>query len=373
MSRRPEIEAAGILDGLDDERARRERAELAEQLLDAGFSIDEIREAASRDRLALLPVDRILDPPGVELTSVDVAERSGLPLEFLKRITRALGLAETAETEVAYSEADVDAAAALAPFLAAGLDEESLLLIGQVLGQGMWRLADTLREVVGDALLQPGDSEAAVAVRYAQAAEHLVPLLDPLLGYVLNAHLKERVKSAVVLQTELTTGRGHEARAITVCFADLVGFTKLGERVPPGELSAAGRRLTAAAVEASQPPVQLVKMIGDAAMLVSPEPEPLLRAALELVERSGADELLPLRAGVASGDAIVHCGDWLGAPVNLASRVTDVARPGSVLATHAVRDASKDTFAWSFAGERRFKGIRDDVRLYRARRASYSV
>jgi adenylate cyclase len=284
-------------------------------------------------------------------------------------MTRALGLAVTAESEVAYSEADVEAAAALAPFLAAGLDEESLLLIGQVLGQGMWRLADTLREVVGDALLQPGDSEAAIAARYAQAAEHLVPLLDPLLGYVLNTHLKERVKSAVVLQTELTTGRGHEARPITVCFADLVGFTKLGERVPPGELSAAGRRLTAAAVEACRPPVQLVKMIGDAAMLVSPEPEPLLFAALELVERSGSDDLLPLRAGVATGDAIVHCGDWIGTPVNLASRLTDIARPGSVLATRDVREAARTAFAWSSAGSRSFKGIRDEVRLYRARPA----
>jgi adenylate cyclase len=232
----------------------------------------------------------------------------------------------------------------------------------------MARLAETLREVVGDALLQADDSEQALGLRYAQAAEHLVPLLNPLLAYVLSVHLREQVKSDVVLQTELTTGRVAGARPITVCFADLVGFTKLGERVPPDELSAAGRRLTALAVEAARPPVRLVKMIGDAAMLVSPEPEPLLHAALELVDAAEASpDVTPLRVGVATGDAIVHCGDWLGAPVNLASRVTDAARPGSVLATSAVRKSAEAGFAWSYAGRRRFKGVRDEVSLYRVR------
>jgi adenylate cyclase len=367
--RRAEIEAAGLLDGLAGEGAREDRATLIEELLAGGFSIDEVRDAVRRDRLPLLVVDRVLNPKGTELTGVEVAELSGLPNDFLKRLWRSLGLAETADDEVAYSEADVEAARTLAPFLEAGLGEEPLVLIGQVLGQGMSRLAETLREIVGEALLQAGDSEHALGLRYAQAAEHLVPLLNPLLGYVLSVHLREQVKTDVVLEAELATGRVEGARPIVVCFADLVGFTTLGERVPPGELSAAGRRLTTLAVEAARPPVRLVKMIGDAAMLVSPDPRSLLEAALELSDRAEADPgLTQLRVGVASGDAIVHCGDWLGAPVNLASRVTGAARPGSVLATSAVRQKAEPGFAWSYAGRRRFKGVRDEVSLYRVRR-----
>ncbi|MEA2351183.1 MAG: adenylate cyclase [Thermoleophilaceae bacterium] len=364
-----EIEAAGLLRDVTGEHARNERTALVVQLLADGFSMDEIRDAARRDRLALLPVDRVLHREDVVLTATEVAERTGVPLEFLRRLWRSLGLAVPDDDEVAYSEADVEAAATLSPFLAAGLGEERLILISQVLGHGMSNLAETLREVVGEALIQAGDSELALGVRYAQAAEHLVPMLNPLLAYVLNVHLKEQVKTDVVLQAELQSGRVEGARPIAVCFADLVGFTKLGERVPPGELSAAGRRLTALAVEVAGPPVRLVKMIGDAAMLVAPDPAPLLDAALELVERAEADpDLMPLRVGVASGEAIVHCGDWLGAPVNLASRVTDVARPGSVLATRAVRDAARPAFTWSYAGDRRFRGVREEVRLYRARR-----
>ena len=77
-----------------------------------------------------------------------------------------------------------------------------------------------------------------------------------------------------------------------------------------------------------------------------------------------------LRAGIASGQAIPQSGDWYGAPVNLASRVTDLARPGSVLATKPVRDAAEDSFAWSYAGARHLKGVKGDVPLYRVRRKS---
>jgi adenylate cyclase len=158
-----------------------------------------------------------------------------------------------------------------------------------------------------------------------------------------------------------------------VCFADLVGFTRLGDRVAPAELGGAARRLTDMAVEAARPPVRLVKMIGDAALLVAPEPAPLVEAALALAadaERAG-DAMPSLRVGVAHGMAVADGGDWYGAPLNLASRVSDVARPGSVLATSEVRDALASSpapaFAWSFAGRRRLRGVRAEVSLYRVR------
>jgi adenylate cyclase len=118
-----------------------------------------------------------------------------------------------------------------------------------------------------------------------------------------------------------------------------------------------------------QPPVTLVKSIGDAVLLVSPEATPLLRSALALVaaaDREGED-FPQLRVGVASGPALRRAGDWYGRAVNLASRVTSAARPGSVLATGEVRVATRDAFHWSYAGERRLKGVSGAVPLYRAR------
>src|ERR1700704_4858237 len=63
------------------------------------------------------------------------------------------------------------------------------------------------------------------------------------------------------------------SREIGVAFADLVGFTRLGEDVAPDELGRLAVRLEALATEAATPPVRLVKTIGDAAVLGSPEPE----------------------------------------------------------------------------------------------------
>ena len=118
----------------------------------------------------------------------------------------------------------------------------------------------------------------------------------------------------------------------------------------------------------TQPPVRLVKTIGDAAMFVSPDPAALVSVALSLLEAVQAADLPSLRAGVASGAALQRAGDYYGHAVNLASRVTGVARPGSVLCTQEVHDAAPDEFDWSFARKHKLKGMSDPVPLYRARR-----
>jgi adenylate cyclase len=64
----------------------------------------------------------------------------------------------------------------------------------------------------------------------------------------------------------------------------------------------------------------------------------------------------------------VRAGDYYGHSVNLASRVTGVARPGSVLCTQEVRDAAADDYDWSRAGRYRLKGVSGQTPLFRARR-----
>ena len=330
---------------------------VVEALRAEGFTPEEIAEAAARDRLALLPVDRVLQGDQARYTRAQVAERAGLPLDVLVTLWRELGLAGVADDVVAFGDTDVDAARAVAA-------------LTRVIGHVMARLAETVREVVGEALLEAGDDERSVGLRYAQAARTLVPMLTPVLGYVLQVHLRDQIKTDILRGTEISAGRFDGARELCVCFADLVGFTRLGERVPLEELRSAGRHLTAMTVAVAAPPVRLVKTIGDAAMLVSPDPEALVDAALELVARADRPEegMPPLRAGIAYGQAIAHSGDWFGAPVNLASRITDVARPSSVVVTAVVRELLEARFAWSYAGTRRFKGVRSEVALYRARR-----
>jgi adenylate cyclase len=88
-----------------------------------------------------------------------------------------------------------------------------------------------------------------------------------------------------------------------------------------------------------------------------------------LIEAADAEgeEFPPLRVGLAFGPAVGRGGDFYGPPVNLASRITGVARPGSVLASGEAREALGEDFRYSYAGERKLKGI-GEVKLYRVRR-----
>ena len=94
--------------------------------------------------------------------------------------------------------------------------------------------------------------------------------------------------------------------------------------------------------EVVEPPVRVVKQIGDAVMLVSPDAEAAGRICARAVERAEAPRSFPpLRAGVAYGPAVNRWGDWFGSTVNVASRLTARARPASVLATEEVKDAGR--------------------------------
>jgi adenylate cyclase len=212
-------------------------------------------------------------------------------------------------------------------------------------------------------------SEPELAQSYAHAAEQLYPLVDPLVSNVLALHMRNATQSTVVSEIERSGGRLPGSRDVAVCFADLVGFTRLGEEVAPDELGRLAVRLEALAGDVAEPPVRLVKTIGDAAMLASTEPEALLGATLALLEAADAEgeEFPQLRAGAALGAALPRAGDWFGRPVNLASRITAVARPGSLLVDEALHEAGGDAYRWSFAGERRLKGIAGRVPLFRAR------
>jgi adenylate cyclase len=107
-------------------------------------------------------------------------------------------------------------------------------------------------------------------------------------------------------------------------------------------------------------------------MLVSPNAIPLLNAALDLSDAAAAADLPGLRTGIASGRAISRAGDWFGTPVNVASRVTAIANPRSVLVEEATWTlaGSAAGFVWTRHGARRLKGIRDEVALFIASRRS---
>jgi adenylate cyclase len=253
---------------------------------------------------------------------------------------------------------------------------EDMIAIARILGRGFSQAAEAMRALVLKLALEPGASEHDLALRYADIVAQLMPLTEPMLPQMLSLHLRHIARTETISAAERESGRLPGAREVTVAFADLVGFTRMGEELPADELGRVAGRLDELASDIVGSPVRLIKMIGDAAMLASADPEAVLDSALALVEAADAEgeDFPQLRAGVASGTALNRAGDWYGQPVNVASRVTGVAWPGSVLTTREVRDQLRDSagqrFAWSDAGAKRLKGLREPVPLYRARWAS---
>jgi adenylate cyclase len=314
-------------------------------------------------------VEMVLEGEGTTRTQREVVKETGLEPDFLAEARRALGLPAVDLDEPVITDEELELARSAATLLEAGLDRQGFLELTRTMSQAMAGVAAALTSTFGAALLRPGDTERDVGLRYAEMVRELGPLAGPSLTQMLNLRLREQVRQAVVGQAELQSGRLPDAQQVVVGFVDIVGFTKMGERVEPDELGAVVRGFEALVEDATRPPVRLVKTIGDAAMLAAPEASPMLDTVLELVERSREDEARPLlRGGVASGEALPRAGDLYGRPVNLASRLTSFARRGSVVASKEVREAAgEDGYDWSAVGSRKLKGVRGEVEVYRVR------
>src|ERR1700684_582765 len=135
-----DFDADELLDGLKGEEAQQRRRLLA-RLADEGFSEAELTKAVKENRLALLPVERVL---GGTYTAAEVEERAGLPSGTMLRIRRQHGLPAADAEDRVFSEDDVAAARSMKLFLDAGFADERIDEITRVLGEGMGRLAATI-------------------------------------------------------------------------------------------------------------------------------------------------------------------------------------------------------------------------------------
>jgi adenylate cyclase len=362
-----DFESEGLLEGLDGD-AREARLTLLEQLHEDGVGLDELKAAVEEDRIALVPVERVYDPPGERRTIGEIAEEAGVPEDALARYQRALGLRVPGPDERIAGEHDLEMAKLLRGFLDAGLPEDGLLEVTRVIGLAMSQVARAVSQLTAQTVLSDAKSESDVAIRLAKAAELLTPMASEIFDHAFRVHQLEVLRSEVVGSEQIESGKLAGSQEYTIAFADLVGFTKLGERLDPDEYGRVTERLAELAAEIAEPPVRLVKLIGDAAMLASRENAPVLNAALALQAAAAEDEDFPeLRIGVARGPALARAGDLYGRAVNLASRLTAIARPSSVLADEQAMSAAEDDFSWSSAGSKRIKGIRGQTKLFRAR------
>ena len=245
---------------------------------------------------------------------------------------------------------------------------DALVAVNRVVGRSMASVAAASREVVV-ALLgareTSGPTERAAAV--ALAVEALAPQMEQVLAYAYEEHVRElvRAEAGTALVDEGVEG---DVREVAIGFADLVGFTSLGDESSPVEAGRVAEQLEELAARALRPQVAVVKTIGDEVMLASPDADALVATLLHLlaaVDEPGLD-LPQLRAGAAAGPALRRAGDWYGRTVNLASRLASAAEPGQLVGDATLRARASARAAWHQLGSRPIKGFAQPIALFAA-------
>ncbi len=274
-----------------------------------------------------------------QLTADEVAERAGLPVERARRLWRTLGFPERGEAR-AYTEADVEALRLMADLLGEKvIGFDVALNVARGVGLSMARLADwevgELVHHVDDAFVEQGGTEEGDPT--AWVLERFGGRFEDLLVYSWRRHLAAAVAR---MQAVRAVDSDPHTTDLSVGFADIVGFTALSNEVTRERIGELVEIFEARCGDViARERGRLIKSMGDAVLFVNDDPLAAFSTAEGIINVIGRDPRMPdVRVGLASGGVVLRLGDVFGPPVNLAARLTQVARRNRIIVDHATAD-----------------------------------
>ena len=278
------------------------------------------------------------------LTSREVAGALHMPLGEAQRLWRALGFPDTDDSDAAFVEADLHALSLVKSAVEMNaIDLETAIRLTRALGNTMARLANwqvaTLTELV-ERRHVAGSSRLDSARALAQT---VAPAFEELVVYAWRRHLAAavaRVESLGAAEEDLLTTEQ------TVGFADLVSFSRLTNGMDDDALATLVETFETRCTDlVTASGARAIKSLGDSVLFVSDDPVAAVEVALGIVDAIGADEALPdVRVGLATGWVLSRLGDVFGPPVNLAARLTTVARRNRVMIDEDTAALLPDTY-----------------------------
>lgn len=295
---------------------------------------DALEDPAGNAALLARLEEQILGP--ADFTGLEIAERSGVPIEEAEQLWVELGFPPADRHGRHFTEADAEVLANLRQLRDSSVVSfDEVLGMTRVLGQALSRVAAAQVQLTTAAAgaPDPGAEVAEEADRFGAAVELGVTMNERFIGYAWRRHLVAALRRFLDPRQDEIVG-----------FADLVGYTKLSSRLEESELPAL---LTAFQQKATLPIAthggQVLKSIGDAVMFVVPGPVAAARAALAIRDALEEDEDAPaVRVGLAMGPVVHFEGDVYGDTVNRASRLAELARPDTILADDTLGTALID-------------------------------
>lgn len=340
--------------------------EVEARLRSWGATDDEIVRARANGQIGVLAVTLTALAPGPRYTADELAAKVGMERDLAARFWRALGFADVGEDERIFTDEDADALSIADAAIQLGLASPELAIqTTRVLGSSLARIAEAMLSNGIGADAPPEEAEL-----FALEADVTMAAQARLLEYVWRRHLQAAGRRR--LMADRPDG---PTLPLAVGFADLVGFTAISQQVSERELAQMVGRFEALAFD--QVAVhggRVAKMIGDEVMFVVDDVAAAVSTALALADAYASDDVLSdVRVGLAYGEVLALEGDYYGPVVNLASRIVNIAFPGSVLVSESVHGALADDprFGFHSLRPRNLKDI-GRVRMWRARLASSS-
>ncbi|WP_353940939.1 adenylate/guanylate cyclase domain-containing protein [Streptomyces sp. HUAS MG91] len=300
-------------------------------------------------------IEEVLLGGGRHWTRHDVVERTGVGPERTARIWRALGFPLVDDDVRAFTDGDVDALRAGERLIAAGIiTEESEAMMARALGHHLSRLAEWQVHTLW-AWLNRGRETPLTPAELASSATALLSEMELLQQHVWRRHFaagagqviateqagasrKETPGAALPPDGAVPPGEGLHVQDMAVGFTDMVGYTRMTRGLDSTELVKVLDLFESLAWDVvAEGRGRVVKTIGDEVLFVCESAVTAADIALELTARAQAEPRLPhVRTGLAHGPVLGRFGDVYGAAVNIAARLTAVARPDTVLVNTAL-------------------------------------
>lgn len=352
------------------------RIMMARSLEDAGIALDDVVAALARGALSLDFLDAAAYERFAALapeTFQQVSDRTGVPLELLTVIREAIGMAEPSpDDRMRDDEMEI------VPFLefqvSRGFRPTAIERLLRVYGDSIRRITDQEGAWWSSEIIDPAVAAGAGPEQIADSelADRSAPLAERALLAVYHAQQVRAWTANIVdaFETMMADAGIHSRldRLPAICFLDIVGYTRLTQEL--GDDAAADLAGTVSLLvrrNCVQHGGKPIKWLGDGVMFHFVDPDQGVRAALGMVDELADAGLPPAHVGLHAGPILYQEGDYFGQTVNLTSRIAEYARPGEVLVSQVVADASHDVgIGFDEVGVVELKGVSGTVHLLRA-------
>jgi adenylate cyclase len=357
------------------------RARLVDGLERAGLPLEALARALAGGDLSFAFFDLPLYERFAQLSGTTfqaMSERDRIPVELLMLIREAIGFAQPRAEDLMRDD-ELRVVPLIKLQLSIGFDPAVIEQWLRVYGESLRRVAETetawWRSEIEAPQLASGMNEAEMLEEVANRwGEQIVSLTEQALLEIYHGLQEHAWTENLIEDVENALDRAGLRRRIeqppAMCFLDLTGYTRLTEErgdEAAAELATHLARLVEQASDRNRGKV--VKWAGDGVMLHFREPGSAVLGALEMIDDVARSGLPPAHVGLHAGPVVFQGGDYFGRTVNIASRIAEYARPGEVLVSQEVVEASdlRDVEVTEI-GPVELKGVSEPLRIHSVRR-----